>query len=766
MQNKLVINIEGFEYQDLYNPHKLKELTDIFYNKLRNDDPELYSRFADYANSKGVGTSPEATSEILVKTAPHLSKFITDMFYLQDEHGKQKSIVESENVVFAFKRDFVQRRALKKHKSHEHIDTRTLENEIKNLRENIYKQEFDNFDAELATARISMRLLSNEGNLNDEEKKHLEALEAWVALHHHKHFAETKDWVSLKTPHHINYEHLVHTQKPTELAHSAFAGVEATLRLRDGFALTDERYNVREVMNEVEYCIYCHERDKDSCSKGLREKDGTPKRNPLGIKLEGCPLDEKISEAHYLKHCGDGLAGLCVIMIDNPMCPGTGHRICNDCMKACIYQKQEPVNIPQIETSMLTEILNYPFGFEIYSLLTRWNPLNIKRPYALPYNGKKVLVVGLGPAGYTLSHYLINEGFGVVGIDGLKIEPLPEKLLTEPIEKYSEIYEGLDNRILLGFGGVSEYGITVRWDKNFLKVIYIALARRSKFAIYGGVRFGGTISIDDAWAMGFDHIAIATGAGKPTIVPMKNGLLRGVRQASDFLMALQLTGAYKPSALANLQLRLPAIVIGGGLTGIDTATEAMAYYPIQVERVLNRSEELIATLGEENYFAKFSEEEKEILNEFIAHGKAIRQERETAEAENRKPDFIKLIRSWGGVSLVYRKSMQDSPAYRLNHEEIIKALEEGIYFVENMSPTEAVADKYGAISNLIFEKQFLNDEGKWRSSGEFVTLEAKSVMIAAGTSPNTIIEKETPGAFVYDQWNQYFAPHKAEQTHA
>ena len=36
-----------------------------------------------------------------------------------------------------------------------------------------------------------------------------------------------------------------------------------------------------------------------------------------------------------------------------------------------------------------------------------------------------MLVVGLGPAGYTLAHYLLNEGFGVVGIDGLKIEPLP-----------------------------------------------------------------------------------------------------------------------------------------------------------------------------------------------------------------------------------------------------------------------------------------------------------------------------------------------------
>ena len=48
------------------------------------------------------------------------------------------------------------------------------------------------------------------------------------------------------------------------------------------------------------------------------------------------------------------------------------------------------------------------------------------------------------------------------------------------------------------------------------------------------------------------------------------------------------------------------------------------------------------------------------------------------------------MRAWGGVSLVYRKRMVDSPAYRLNHEEVIKALEEGIAFVENLNPVEAM----------------------------------------------------------------------------
>src|SRR5207249_1615252 len=82
------------------------------------------------------------------------------------------------------------------------------------------------------------------------------------------------------------------------------------------------------------------------------------------------------------------------------------------------------------------------------------------------------------------------------------------------------------------------------------------LARRPHFRLYGGTRFGGTITIEDAWALGFRHVALAAGAGRPTIIGLKNNLLRGVRKASDFLMALQLTGAFKKDALANLQVRV------------------------------------------------------------------------------------------------------------------------------------------------------------------------------------------------------------------
>jgi NAD(P)H-flavin reductase/NADPH-dependent glutamate synthase beta subunit-like oxidoreductase len=303
---------------------------------------------------------------------------------------------------------------------------------------------------------------------------------------------------------------------------------------------------------------------------------------------------------------------------------------------------------------------------------------------------------------------------------------------------------------------VSEYGITVRWDKNFLTLLHLTLARRRGLKMYGGVRFGGTVPIEDAWGYGFDHVAIATGAGRPTIIDMRNNLIRGIRKASDFLMALQLTGAFKREALPNLQARLPALVIGGGLTAIDTATELMAYYPLQVEKTLGQYETLAAELGETSLRAHYDAEELELLDEYRAHGRAVRAERERAAKADEPPDFIALVRAWGGVTIAYRKRMIDSPAYRLNHEEVIKALEEGIVFAENLNPIEAVPDEGGAVEAMIFRR-----EGMPGQEEQMVTLPARTVLVAAGTSPNITCEKEAPNTFQLDARKKFFEPHRA-----
>lgn len=114
-----------------------------------------------------------------------------------------------------------------------------------------------------------------------------------------------------------------------------------------------------------------------------------------------------------------------------------------------------------------------------------------------------------------------------------------------------------------------------------------------------------------------------------------------MKQASDFLMAMQLTGAAKDSSIANLQVRLPAVVIGGGLTAIDTATEVQAYYIKQVEKTLHRVE----ILGEEKIRENLSPEDDETLTEFLTHGREVRAERERAAAAGEAPDFNPLLQN-------------------------------------------------------------------------------------------------------------------------
>jgi len=746
----LRLGIPGISYSDLFDPDRLKELHNIFDAELATANPELFAAWCNYRGNPAQPKTPVEISALLVGVAGHVSRFLARLFLVEAEAETLATATSEQNPVFRFKIDFVRRRVLPALKKipvpQDDASRHALDERIAGLRG-------PGGDIELATALTATRLMDEEKKDRSRVAGAIDDLLQWCALHLHD--PAYKHWVSFHFPESIEHFDLVQVQRTMAGLPESMLGPDERLRRRDGFALTDRRMEPRQILSEIHYCILCHERDKDTCSKGIRDAGGAITKNPLDIPLDGCPLDEKISEMHYMRKHGDAIGALALVMISNPMCPGTGHRICNDCMKACIYQKQDPVNIPQIETAVLTDTLSLPWGVEIYGLLTRWNPLNIERPYALPYNGKNVLVVGMGPAGYTLAHYLANEGFGVAGVDGLKIEPLDARLtgtqdtLPEPIRSWQDIYKELDARILEGFGGVSEYGITVRWDKNFLTLLYLTLARRKTIRIYGGVRFGGTLTIDEAWKWGFDHIAIAAGAGRPTIIDMKNNLACGIRKASDFLMALQLTGAFKRSALPNLQARLPAIVIGGGLTAIDTATELAAYYPVQVEKTLDRYETLVRKCGRDAVLAPFTPLEREILDEFLRHGAEVRAERKRAEAAGENPDFVKLVRAWGGVSLAYRKRMVDSPAYRLNHEEVIKALEEGISFIENVNPEEAVVDEHNHVRAMRFS-----------APGRTVELPARAVLVAAGTTPNITYEKEYPGSFQMDDRKKFFAAYE------
>jgi NADPH-dependent glutamate synthase beta subunit-like oxidoreductase len=789
-------------HRDFNNPSKLKVLYDDFLNYFKNSDETSYNKFISYRDSKGKDLKEPEISQILIDSARILSRFLGELFNLTEKLEEYRFNTERERIIFAFKKDFIQRIVFKKYKPDSLKDLSWDElnnfvNAVKEWDSRLCGNDFT-IDEEYATAKMIMEFLEiakeykwfYEGDkfapenfvISDKVKQSANALitglksknllsdkpeydnvkeisnklEKWSFAKYY-YDKNTKNWVSYFEPHKVDFEHLVNFTRPDENFEELIENPQDHFRERDGFSLNDHPRTTRQILNQVDYCMYCHEREKDSCSTGYKDRFGALQKNPLGVTLNGCPLNEKISESHFLRKEGYPLASFAMIMIDNPMCPGTGHRICNDCMKGCIFQKQEPVNIPLVETNILKEILALPYGFEIYSLLSRWNPLNIENPIMQDYNNENVLVVGAGPAGYTMAHYLLTLGYGVTMIDELDIRKVFEKYSNKenpaPVKDYyEEIYNDLNTRNSLGFGGASEYGITVRWDKNFLNVIYINLLRHKNFKIESGKQLGNDYTIENVWNEGYKHIALCVGAAKPNIVNVENANTEGVFYSTEFLSNLQIRDAINPNNDYIFKVKLPGIIIGGGLTAIDCSTELLNYYPVFLEKLFN---------GKGKHL-KISDSEMRLYKE---HYEAVKKEKELAKSENRMPKLVELVRSWGGVKMIYRKRLNDAPSYRENHEEIIEALEQGVDIVELFSPIKFIANENNQITAAEFEKiSFSKEEDKliFKNTGKFETLPAGTIVIAAGTNCNDIYNDEHPSTFEIDAKTGYYILFKPE----
>jgi NADPH-dependent glutamate synthase beta subunit-like oxidoreductase/NAD(P)H-flavin reductase len=714
-----VLNLNfGIIFEELYNYTGLVKVDKAFCNYLAARDQALSQDLSSWRD--GAKLPQKESSALIISLAQQLEAFLQELFQLDVELLQKAQKTHHEfALIYQVKRNFIQRKIAKNSEAVLGISSDILAKQLHDMGCNTQDS------ASFAQFVITAQEEKNEHNLK------LAADYATWALFTDEGKEKHKDDILYKIPKKTDPQNLIKTVVKTA---DTWQGIHQ--HNRNGFDRTDIGIELKEALDNANYCIYCHNQGKDSCAHGMREKtSGAFISNTHKVELTGCPLEEHISEMNYLKANGWVLGAFAAVTINNPMVAATGDRICNDCMKACIYQKQDPVDIPKIETRVLQDVLDLPWGFEIYSLLTRWNPLRAQGYLPKPASGHKVLVAGLGPAGFTLAHYLLNEGFDVVAIDGLKIEPLPAELRVvdidtqerklQPIKFIKDFFEPLSKRKAYGFGGVAEYGITVRWEKNFLTVIRLLLERRANFRMHGGVRFGGTVTYEDAKNLGFDHIALCLGAGRPNMLNIPNRLAKGVRMASDFLMALQLTGAARQDNLANLQVRLPIVVVGGGLTAIDTATESLAYYAQQVEKLLRHYEEL-----NEEIFANLSAREKRDLEEMLQHARELRAH---------PKDKLKLLQSWGGVTIAYRRSLQESPSYRLNHEEVAKAFEEGILFKEHITPLAFELDADGWV-NGIRHKDGL--------------IPASTVLIAAGTHPNTVLAREDSEHFTLDE--KYF----------
>ena len=165
----LRIGIPGFDYSDLYKPARLAELTGLFHDSVRASDPELWESFDRYRQSLGEGMTPEEISDVVVRTAPYLSAFISELFQVQDEHGRWRRAVDDESIVFVFKREFVTRRALKRYPNIQQIAIAEVREGVDALNRLAFGETFQALDAERATATIVVNLLNLEKSVKGTE---------------------------------------------------------------------------------------------------------------------------------------------------------------------------------------------------------------------------------------------------------------------------------------------------------------------------------------------------------------------------------------------------------------------------------------------------------------------------------------------------------------------------------------------------------------------------------------------------------------------
>lgn len=204
------MGIDGFTYADLYDPTRLRDLYDVFRGETAARDPDLWSRWEAY------GAAPEKTapieqSDLLVRMAPHVSRFVATLFRVAAAADAIRTATESLDPLFRFKIDFVRKRALPLVKGGKHVPLDPADvSAVQAL-----AAPWSHLDHELAIASAGCALLDREEAVRaggtDEEKalvaSQVNALKRWCAACLHD--PGYRPWVIFRFPETLDYFNLV-----------------------------------------------------------------------------------------------------------------------------------------------------------------------------------------------------------------------------------------------------------------------------------------------------------------------------------------------------------------------------------------------------------------------------------------------------------------------------------------------------------------------------------------------------------------------------
>ncbi len=323
----------------------------------------------------------------------------------------------------------------------------------------------------------------------------------------------------------------------------------------------------RAKMNELDpdYRVTCN----DEVNQGLSQEQALVESRrcldcPDPQCMVGCPVS--INIPGFIKNIERGnITEAAAVLKETSALPAVCGRVCpqeRQCESKCIYNKmkKEPVAIGYLERFAADYLQHLPDA-----------PL----PTKLAPNGKKIAVVGSGPAGLSFAGDMIRRGYDVT------------------------VYEALHE-----IGGVLKYGIPEFRLPNSVVDVEIDTLRKLGVKFIANCVVGKTLSYDDILGEGFDAMFVASGAGLPRFMGIPGENLIGVMSSNEYLTRINLMGAGRPGWDTPVLKGKRVAVIGGGNTAMDSVRTARRMGADDAMIVYRRSEAEMPARVEEVHHAK------------------------------------------------------------------------------------------------------------------------------------------------------------------